>query len=304
MDRLPFAGLEVFLAIQRHGSLTAAATALGIRPPSVSYQLKTLEQRLGVDLFVRTTRTVKLTEAGRLLLAKSQPAVADLFEALHDAQANTTSRKGTIRITLPFDAYEMAISRKLAAFQERYPDIVLDLSFNEATEDIIAEGFHAGVRQGDLIADDMIAIRLCPPAREAVFASPSYFNRHGRPELPEDLMHHTCIRYRYISSKRFAEWQFNGAQGLTTIDVKGNLIVNSTTALISAARDGLGIGWLYRRSVEEDLRAGRLEHVLASYSVERPGYFLYYPRAHARLEILRVFIDFMKDRSRVMTDTP
>lgn len=301
MDKLPFAGLEVFFAVHKHGSLRSAASALEVQPPAVSYQLKALEERIGVALFVRTTRSVKLTEAGRTLLAKAQPAVADLFEALEAARSSGQSRKGTIRVTLPLDAYEMAIAKKLAAFQQRYPDIVLELSFNEATEDIVAEGFHAGVRQGDIIAEDMIAVRLSPPAKEAVFASPGYFERHGRPSRPEDLMRHTCIRYRYIASQRIAEWQFHGDNGITTIDVGGLLIFNSTAAVLSAARDGLGVSWLFRQSVEDDLRAGRLETVLEDFSVERPGYFLFYPRANARIEVLRLFIDFMRDRPRVET---
>lgn len=298
MDKLPFAGLDVFFAVHKHGSLRGAASALGVQPPAISYQLKALEDRIGVALFVRTTRSVKLTEAGRTLLAKAQPAVADLSDALEAARASGRSRKGTIRITLPLDAYEMAIAKKLAAFQALYPDIVLEMSFNEAIEDIIAEGFHAGVRQGDIIADDMIAVRLSPPAKEAVFGSPDYFDRHGRPDRPEDLIRHSCIQYRYIASKRIAEWQFHGNDGPITVDVSGTLIFNNTAAVLSAARDGLGISWLYRQSVEDDLRAGRLETVLETYSIERPGYFLFYPRANARIEVLRLFIDFMRDRSR------
>lgn len=296
MDKLPFAGLDVFFAVHKHGSLRSAASALGVQPPAISYQLKALEDRIGVALFVRTTRSVKLTEAGRTLLTKAQPAISDLVEALEAARASGQSRKGTIRITLPLDAYEIAIAKKLAAFQTLYPDIILEMSFNEATEDIVAEGFHAGVRQGDIIADDMIAVRLSPPAKEAVFGSPDYFDRHGRPDRPEDLVRHTCIQYRYIASKRIAEWQFHGDDGITTIDVRGNLIFNSTAAVLSAARDGLGISWLFRQSVDDDLRAGRLETVLEPYSIERPGYFLFYPRANARIEVLRVFIDFMRDR--------
>ena len=143
----------------------------------------------------------------------------------------------------------------------------------------------------------MIAVRLSPPFKEVSFAAPSYFEQHGRPERPEDLLQHNCIRYRYITSKRIAEWEFYGPEGITTIDVKGNLIVNSTNALVSTARDGLGIGWLFLPSVEDDLRAGKLESILESYAIERPGYFLYYPKANARIQVLRVFIDFMKEKS-------
>lgn len=297
MGRLPIGGLEVFLAIAKHGSLRGAAGALGVQSPAVSYRLKALEERIGAALFIRTTRSVQLTDAGHSLLARAQPAMTELGEALEDARTSGVARKGTVRLTLPYVAYQITIAKRLAAFQSRFPEIELELSFNEAFVDIASEGFHAGVRLGDHIREDMIAVRLSPPLKEVFFAAPSYFDKHGRPERPEDLLRHNCIRYRYISSKRIAQWQFHGAEGVTTIDVKGGLIVNSTNALINSAHDGIGIGWLFRPNIEGDLRDGKLESVLDSYAIERPGYFLYYPKANARIEVLRVFIDFMKEQS-------
>jgi DNA-binding transcriptional LysR family regulator len=297
MTGYPIHGLDVFLAVAEHGSLRRAAGVLGVRPPAVSYQLKALEQRIGTALFVRTTRSVHLTDAGRSLLARAKPAMAELGEALEDARSSGGARTGTIRLTLPYIAYELTIGKKLAAFQQQFPDVSLELSFNDAFVDVASKGFHAGVRLGGHIREDMIAVRLCPPLKEVVFAAPAYFARHGRPERPRDLLRHTCIRYRYIASKRFAEWQFQDVDGLTTVEVTGNLIVDSTNALISAARAGLGLGWLFRPSVAGDLTAGTLESVLDRYAIERPGYFLYYPKANARMEILRQFIGFMRDRS-------
>ncbi len=294
MGRLPFNGLEVFLAVAEHGSLRRAASAVGVQPPAISYQLKALEDRIGAVLFIRTTRSIKLTDAGRSLLNRAKPAITELGEAIEDARASGTVRKGTVRLTLPYVAYEMTVARRLVAFQRQFPEIELELSFDEAFVDIISDGFHAGVRLGEQIREDMIAVRLSPPFKEVVFAAPSYFDEHGRPDRPEDLLQHNCIRYRYISSRRFAEWQFDGSDGIKTIDVKGNLIVDSTNALINAARAGSGIGWLFRPSVEDDLRAGTLESVLDSHSIERPGYFLYYPKANARIEVLRAFVHFMR----------
>ena len=126
------------------------------------------------------------------------------------------------------------------------------------------------------------------------FAAPSYLQAHVRPRQPRDLLQHTCIRYRDIGSRRIADWQFRDAEGVTTVDVRGSLIVNSTTALIHAARHGLGIGWLFRANIDDDLRSGRLVSVLDKFAIERPGFFLYYPRAHSRLELLRIFIEFMR----------
>lgn len=294
MSRLPFNGLEVFLAIAEHGSLRRAADALGVQPPAISYRLKALEERIGAVLFIRTTRSIKLTDAGRSLLNRTKPAITELGEAIEDARASGTVRKGTVRLTLPYVAYEMTVARRLAAFQRKFPEIELELSFDEAFVDIVSEGFHAGVRLGEQIREDMIAVRLSPPFKEVVFAASSYFDEHGRPDRPEDLLQHNCIRYRYISSRRFAEWQFDCSDGSKTIDVKGNLIVDSTTALIDASRAGIGIGWLFRPSVDDYLRTGTLESVLDSHAIERPGYFLYYPKANARIEVLRAFVGFMR----------
>jgi DNA-binding transcriptional LysR family regulator len=291
--RLPAGGLEVFLAVAEQRSLRGAARALGVQPPAVSYRLRALEDQIGVSLFARTTRSVRLTEAGRRLLKRVRPAMAELGQAVAEARGMGKTRKGTIRVTLPYFAYELAIAPRLAAFQRRYPDIELELSFDEAFVDIVAEGFHAGVRIGDRIEEDMIAVRLTPPLKSVYFASPDYLERHGRPQRPHDLLRHNCIRYRYIASQRIAAWPFKGG---ATVDARGSLIVNSTTALLQAARSGLGIGWLFRQNVADDLRSGRLASVLDDFAIERPSLFLYYPKGHSRLEILRVFVAAMRGR--------
>jgi len=296
MAKLPFGGLEVFLAVAEHGSLRAAAAALDVEPPAVSYRLKALEDRLGVSLFARTTRSVRLTDAGRALLARVQPAMGELAGALEESRTIGRTATGRIRITLPYVAYELAVAPRLAAFQKSYPDIQLDLSFEEAFVDIVADGFHAGVRMGDQIHEDMIAVRLTPPLKEAWFAAPSYFKGRPRPRHPREFLDHNCILYRFIGSRRIAPWPFRTAQGTASVHVQGNLIVNSTSAVIHAARAGLGIGWLFRQSIAEDLRARRLVTLLDDFAIERPGYFLYYPKANARLGILRIFIEAMKAR--------
>ena len=297
MTALPISGLEVFLAVAAQGSLRRAAGILGVRPPAVSYRLKALEQEIGAALFIRTTRSVTLTDAGRSLLARAQPAMTELGAALEQARAAGGARKGRIKVTLPYVAYQLTIAKYLAAFHAEFPEIEVELSFNEAFEDIVAAGYHAGVRLGDLIHDDMIAVRLSPPMHQVFFAAPAYLDKHGRPERPEDLLRHNCLRYRYIASGRIADWRFQGDSGVSAIDVKGSLIVNSTTALVRAARQGLGIGWLFRPAIADDLNSGVLESVLDRYAIEAPGYFLYYPKSNARIEVLRVFIDFMKRRS-------
>ena len=172
MNRTPLNGLEVFLAISAQGSLRRAAEVLGVRSPAVSYQLKALEDRIGTALFIRTTRSIELTDAGRSLLTRAQPAMTELGEALEDARTAGAARKGTLRLTLPYVAYQLTVARKLAAFQNAYPEIELELSFNEAFEDIAAEGFHAGVRLGDLICEDMIAVSPLTAHEAGLFRRP------------------------------------------------------------------------------------------------------------------------------------
>jgi DNA-binding transcriptional LysR family regulator len=296
MGQLPVSGLEVFLAIADAGSLRAAAARLGVQPPAVSSQLKAFETQIGVSLFARTTRSVQLTDAGRALLRRAGPAVGELREALEEARGVGHARKGAIRVTLPYRAYQLAIAPKLAKFQQAYPEIELELSFNEGFTDIVAERFHAGIRLGDCLQADMIAVRLTPPMKGAYFAAPAYLARHGRPTQPRDLLRHNCIRYRRISSGSIAEWEFAGPEGVYSVEVSGNLIFNSFRSIVQAAVAGLGIGWSLRPGVAEELASGRLVSLLDRHVVERPGFFLYFPKENARLEILRLFIEFMRHR--------
>ena len=299
MVETPIRGLETFLAVAEHGSLRAAAAALGVQPPAVSLQLKALEEQIGVSVFARTTRSVKLTDAGRQLLRRARPAMAEIGEALEEARGIGKATKGTIRVTVAFAAFQLSLVKRLAAFREAYPDVELEFSFNEGFVDIVSEGFHAGVRMGHLVHDTMVAVRLTPPQKEIYFASPAYLDRHGRPREPRDLLQHNCIRYRYIGSKQFAEWQFQGPDGIYAVDVSGNLIVDSTTAQIEAAKQGLGLCWLFEGNIIDELASGALESVLDEHAVERPGFFLYFPRESTRLTVFRLFVDYLKTGSTI-----
>ncbi len=287
-------GLSVLVAVVRQGSLTGAAAALGVRPPAISYRIKQLEAAIGTPLLVRTTRSLRLTDAGRALLDRAAPALRELEEALIDARDRGGAVRGTIRLTLPHIAFAMTIADRLPAFRKAHPEIELDLSFNEAFVDIVSEGFHAGIRLGENISPDMVAVRLCPAFREVVFAAPGYLSRRGRPQAPKDLLGHDCIRYRYISSGRFADWRFQEGGAVRTVDVTGGLIVNSTTALVRAAVDGMGLGWLFRPYVARELATGQLEAVLADHALEHQGYYLYFPRSSTKIASFRAFVDFMK----------
>lgn len=296
MDRAPIGGIEVFLAIVREGSLRAAARALGIGAPAVSHQLKALERRIGVDLLVRTTRSLELTEAGRTLHAGAAPAFAELTDAIEGTRAVGKSTTGTLRLTLPSSVYTLIIAPRLAAFQKRYPDVCLDLSINEGLVDIVKEGFHAGFRLGDRLTTDVVAVRLTGPLTPCYAAAPSYFAAFGRPAHPRDLLTHRSVRYKYITANRIHEWQFVEDGQTKTVDPPRRLIFDSMDAVRQAVRDGQGIGWSLRKIVEDDLKAGTLETVLDPYVTELPPFYLYYPEQNRRLELLRLFIDFLTAR--------
>ncbi len=296
MARTPIAGIEVFLAIVREGSLRAAARSLGVGAPAVSHQLKALERKIGVDLLVRTTRSVELTDAGRRLLAGAAPAFKEITDAIEGTRVIGRSDSGTLRLTLPRSAYKMIIAPVLADFQAQYPDVCLELSINEGLVDIVKEGFHAGFRLGDRLAKDMIAVRLTGPLTPCYSAAPSYLAAYGRPKHPRDLLNHRCVRYKFVTARRIWDWQFVEDGQTKIVDPPTRLVFDSMQSIMQAVRDGHGIGWSLRAVIEDDLRAGALETVLDPYVTELPPYYLYYPEQNRRLELLRLFIDFLASK--------
>jgi DNA-binding transcriptional LysR family regulator len=293
MMRPPISGIEVFLAIVREGSLRAAARSLGVGAPAVSHRLRALERRIGVDLLVRTTRSIELTAAGRALLTRAAPAFQELSEAIEDTREIGRARKGTLRLTLPRSAYKMLIAPVLAEFQARYPDVCLDLSINEGLVDIVKEGFHAGFRLGDRLTPGMVAVRLTGPLTPCYSAAPSYLAAFGRPQHPRDLLAHKCVRYKFVTANRIWDWQFIEDGQIKTVDPPTRLVFDSMQSVMQAVRDGNGIGWSLRPVIEDDLQARVLETVLDPYVVKLPPYYLYYPEQNRRLELLRLFIDVL-----------
>ncbi|QKC82945.1 LysR family transcriptional regulator [Mesorhizobium sp. NZP2077] len=291
MARVELPGLQTFLAIAEHGSLRAAARMLGVNPPAVSLQLKAFEDRLGTALFTRSTRSVTMTDAGRALFLSTRHLVGAIEDALDTTREVGKARSGQLRITLPYRAWQLIIAPRLAAFEAAHAGVELDLSIDEGLVDIVSRGFHAGIRLGDHLQNEMIARRLTPPQQGAYIASPDYLNRHGKPTKPSDLLSHRCIRHRQISSGRIAEWRFLVDGVEVSVDVTGRLVLNDLRTIVEAAKQGLGIGWSLREGVAEDVRRGDLVEVLPTYSAGRPGFFLYFPKPLARLGLLRAFID-------------
>lgn len=293
MRRRTLAGLDVFLAVARHGSLRAAARSLDVRPSAVSQQLSALERHLGASLFTRTTRAVRLTEAGERLLLRAEPAMAELLDAVEEAQSSYGEPGGILRITLPEVVLRMVFEPILNEFRRTFPRITLELSVDDGFVDLVEDGFHAGVRPGRYINEDMVAVRLTPPLLDSFFASPGYLAEHGRPQTPHDLLKHNCILYRFIATKKLEEWPFKGPSGTYHVGVRGNLIVNNTVFLVDAARDGLGVASFYRAAVEPFVKSGQIEFLLEEYCTEFPGFYLYFPKNLQRLRRLRVLVDWL-----------
>ncbi|KIC08832.1 LysR family transcriptional regulator [Leisingera sp. ANG-M1] len=291
MNRSDISGLEVFLAIAKAGSLRAAAVALGVNPPAVSHQLKAFETRLGVALFDRNTRSVQLTEAGRVLRERCRHVTETFDDALEEVRQIGKSRVGTLRLTLPYRAWQLVILPRLAAFQETHPGIRLDFSIDEGLVDIISQGFHAGIRLEDRLQPDMVGRRLTGPLAAALVACPFFLKKHGTPQTPADLHRFRCIGYRGPQSGQIMPWSFKGPDGEFTLDPTGALIVDDMRTAVEAAAMGLGITWSLRDGVEPLLKNGALREILPGYSRKRPGFHLYYSRHIRNMELLRLFSD-------------
>ena len=294
MNRTDLAALQTFLMIADQGSLRAAARRLGVNPPAVSHQLKTFEERLGTALFLRSTRSVTLTDAGRALYDNSRHLMGAMEEAIDAAREAGSATAGRLRITLPYRAWQTIVAPRLAAFQEAWPRIELDLAIDEGLSDVIDRGFHAGIRLGDHLQEDMVAVRLSKEEQAAYVAAPAYLDRHGTPARPEDLLHHVCIRHRQVSSGAISQWRFLTEDGEVSLAPSGGLIVDDLRTVIDAARRGFGIGWSLKLGVQDELDRGDLVQVLPDVTPTRPGFHLYFPKSLQKLALLRAFIEHFR----------
>ena len=291
MDRARLLGLRTFHAIAKQGTLRAAADVLGVQASAVSQQLKQFEDHLGTALFVRNTRSVVMTDAGRKLFAQTRHVLSEADAALDAVRSEARTVSGSLRITLPFRAWEAVIAPHIDSFQARFPDIELDLAIEEDLVDVTSAGFHAGIRLGDYLEDPMIAKALSDPMQGAYVTSPKYLEEFGSPKAPGDLLDHRCIRHRRISTGRIAPWEFMVDGELQTVAVTGPLIFNDLRSVINAAQRGYGIGWSLKVGVEDDLSEGRLVQVLSEFTPERLRFYIYFPRELRDLPRLRAFID-------------
>ena len=296
-----FAQLRAFLAVAGSLSFSRAADALGVSPSALSQMVRSFEQSVGVRLLNRTTRSVALTEAGEILYRRLVPAVTDLGAALEDIGHYRERPAGLVRVHSFRSAAALYLEPILAGFGEAYPDIVLDITLDDSVAELVAGGYDAALRIGEVIERDMIAVRLGPDIRQIAVASPSYVARYGLPATPRDLVGHRCIRWRWPGRSGTYHWEFSEKGAWFEVAVEGPLIVNDKETALRAALDGAGIAFLSDWRVAEAVSRGLLVPMLEDWSAPFPGHHLCYPRQRQMAPALRAFIDQVRAHAKSLT---
>ena len=291
--RIDPSDLATFLAIARHRSFRAAATELGVSASALSHALRNIEERLDVRLINRTTRSVALTEAGARLFERISPAFRDIDDALEDLNSFRGKPAGTLRFNAARQSTQLVLLPIVTKFLKAFPDVNVEIVVNDALIDMVAAGFDAGVRFGETIAADMIAVPIGPRHRFAVVGSPGYFRRHKPPITPHELKDLPCIRYRFVSGT-FYRWEFERGGVEVEIDVAGPLTINDQYLMLDAARGGAGLAFVFEAQAEELIARSELIRVLADWCPAYPGFFLYYPSRRQLPAALRAFVDFAR----------
>jgi DNA-binding transcriptional LysR family regulator len=291
-----YADLRAFAAVAEHGNFARAAAQLRIAPSTLSQTIRELEERLGVQLLNRTTRSTSLTEAGARLLARFKPAMQEMQAAVADVSNLNGSPSGTVRLLVPRPAAAALIEPHLGKFNELYPEVVLELSIDDAMTDIVEAGFDVGITLGELLEKDMVAFELGGEVRQFAVASPDYLARHGRPSSPADLHAHRCINWRKPGSGKLYNWEFQIDGRWVSIVVDGPLIVSHRDVALSAAAQGVGIAFAYwsDRWLQPLLDQGSLVPILEEFSPPFPGWFLYYPKQRYAAPAIRALVDFLR----------
>jgi DNA-binding transcriptional LysR family regulator len=294
MSKATLSDLQAFMAVAARRSFAQAAGEIGVSRSALSHAMRGLESDLGVRLLHRTTRSVSLTEAGERLLARLRPVLSDLDHALDDVARDDRELRGTLRINGSEGAIRQLLRSVVPEYLRRYPQMELDLVADGRLVDVVAEGFDAGVRLGEAVHKDMIAVRVSEDFRFLAVASPRYLRKHGRPDAPEDLHAHRCIRQRLPSGKRY-RWEFARYGQEVAIDPPGALTLDNNTLMVEAALDGLGIAYVPEPYARDALKRKRLVAVLSEWSPAIPGLFIYFPGNRLIPAGLRAFIDLVKE---------
>lgn len=293
MNPASLADLQAFAAVARLRSFRRAAIELGVSPSALSHALRGLETRLGVRLLNRTTRSVAPTEAGERLLSRLSPALQDIHGALEEINAFRDSPLGTLRINAPRAACELILAPLICRFIETHPGMRVELVPDDAFVDIVACGFDAGVRFGESVQQDMIALPLGGLQRFIVVGSPAYLAANGTPNSPRELQHHRCIRIRFPNGTMY-RWEFSRSGEQLEIEVDGPLAASEMPLMIHAAEQGLGLAYVYTQYAAAALASGRLLSVLEDWCPEIPGFYLYYPSRKLMPAGLKAFVEMLR----------
>ncbi|HEY8096918.1 MAG TPA: LysR family transcriptional regulator, partial [Methylobacter sp.] len=286
-------GLLALKAVADVRNFTAAAKMLGVSPSAVSQAIKQLEQRLGVALLSRTTRSTSVTEAGERFLSNAGPALDQILTALDEVGSYAAQPSGLLRLNLPRHIYPFYMAPLIRSFINKHPEIAVELYFEDQTSDVVEKGFDAGIRLSEILAKDMVAIKLVGPLRFVVAASPAYLDKMGRPKHPEDLLRYRCICPRFGAGP-YERWEFEHKGKEFQVQVKPALIINDGLLIMDAAVDGLGMIYSTEHALEDNVRAGKMEIVLSQFAANSAGFYLYYPKRSQVLPKLRAFIEHIK----------
>ncbi|MGV1871799.1 LysR family transcriptional regulator [Agrobacterium rosae] len=291
MERGELNDLLTFAAVARERSFTRAAAILGMSPSALSHAVRGLEERLGVRLLARTTRSVAPTEAGERLLQSLNPALEGIRDGLEALAEWRDSPSGTVRITTFAYAARMVLLPKLPSFLLAHPEVHVEINIDDGLTDIVASGFDAGIRFGESVAKDMIAVKLGPDMRTVVVGTPSYFERYPPPLTPYDLQRHACIGYRLTTSGGLLPWEFEKDGKEIKIHTNGPLVANDGDIPAAAVRAGAGLGYIMECDVAEEIAAGTLVQVLKEWCPTFPGFYLYHPSRRQSPPALRALIE-------------
>jgi DNA-binding transcriptional LysR family regulator len=288
--------LTWFQVVAEERSFTKAAAKLGVAQSTLSHTIKQLEERMGLRLLTRTTRNVATTTAGERLLQTITPRIAEIEDEIAALTALREKPSGSIRLTLSDHALESVVWPKLKLVLKDYPDISVELILDSTFRNIVEEGFDAGVRLGESVEKDMIAVRIGPDWRLVAVASPAYLDAHGVPKHPQDLVQHICINMRHETAGGLYAWEFGKDGQELRVRVNGQLTFNNSYAQIDAAVNGYGIAYVPENIVERHIAAGALTQVLDDWSPFFDGYFLYYPSRRQNLPAFKVVVDALRHR--------
>jgi DNA-binding transcriptional LysR family regulator len=288
--------LQAFLAVARDQSFTRAAARLGITPSALSHTIRALEERLGVRLLARTTRNVAPTEAGDRLMRSIAPLFDQIVAEVEALGALREKPAGTIRITCTDDVIELYLRPVLASFLKNYPDITLELFVDYGFTNIVEERFDAGIRLGEAISNDMIAVRISPDWRLAVVGSPAYFERCPPPATPYDLTNHACVNIRHRPSGAIYAWEFEKNGKAFTVKGEGQLVFNSIVHMLNGALDGIGLAYVPEALAVPYLADGRLKEVLTDWCPYFQGFHLYFPHRRQASPAFSAFVDAVRYR--------